>query len=951
MRRPNSQTLATIIILLISMSAVMAVTWLVPSLNAASINMLFRLRGQTPPPEDIVIVAIDDSSLQQIGNWPWPRSVMASALDRLTEAHARVVGLDVIYAEASNTTEDQLLAEAIRRNGRVVLPAQLAEAKIAEAETTLPDTPVASVWLMPLPEFKNSAAAVGHAHAVPDVDGVLRAAQLSKADERGERLWAFGLETLRVASQLPTERVEEQADAVRVGRYEIATHNESEKSSTPGVSVIRANEMLINYLGPPRSFRYYNIVDVIHGHVPASTFTDKIVLIGAVAQTLGDTRITPFISYGGVERSGVGMPGVEVHANIIETIRRGAPLNQRPDALGFVLALLVILGATVIVRLLDGWRMMASLGALLSLILLGSFYVFNHHFIIPPIVGMLTAFLTIVPLLLVHSSMTASRDLDLKLDKLTGIQKRFMSHKPADESFTNALSFLGTLLRARSVALYRKSSNGSAYELKAFYGNTSDRKETFTENIVAESSTSESNTGDSTPSLELPLINESETSGMLLVKRNSSEPFAESERTLAGEFAVSLAGELSAAERSSRLHEHTLPIGLPRNVNWKLRAVDDITSHLIARISFMNHVFTSMTEGVLVADMTGQVVFANPAAFHLFDGLERAAMGGQSLANLLVERGIVEPEKLRETMREVMNERHALMEVEALSRTGNIYTLQFSAVVESDNSSIEPPSRNGDSQITSEENPSTIGLIVIITDITKRRELERVRAETLQLVTHELRTPLTSIQGLSDLLLKFPVEADESQEILGIIYSESVRMNELIKRYLDVTRIEVGTQSIRHTPVEINHLITDCARALSHLATEKKIQIALKLQEPSPRPDADAQLLTQAISNLLANAIKYSPAASQIEIGSMSDTGHACIFVRDQGYGIPPEAQEKIFEKFYRLERDAESDTVGTGLGLPLVKEIIERHGGQVTLDSALDRGSIFTLRLPLQKS
>jgi CHASE2 domain-containing sensor protein len=205
--------------------------------------------------------------------------------------------LDVVYAEPSDEADDKLISAAIRRNGRVVLPAQL-----TEVETTPSDLDGSSRWLAPLPEFRDAAGAVGHAHADPDVDGVLRTVQLSKADAKGERLWAFGLETLRVAEGILPEKIEELPGSLRVGRYEIEIQDEAEKSTLPGVTIIRPNEMIVNYLGPPRTFPYYSISDVVEGRTPASTFTNKIVLIGAVAQTMGDTRITPFIHYGDAER-------------------------------------------------------------------------------------------------------------------------------------------------------------------------------------------------------------------------------------------------------------------------------------------------------------------------------------------------------------------------------------------------------------------------------------------------------------------------------------------------------------------------------------------------------------------------------------------------------------------------------------------------------------------------
>lgn len=233
-------------ILLFGVSSAVAVTLLVPSLSAATLNTLFRLRGEKPPPDDIIILAIDDASLQQIGSWTWSRSVMASILDRITAAQPRAIGLDVIYAEPSDPSADKLLTEAIRRNGRVVLPAQLAAVGAEEPS----DSPSASNWLLPLPEIKSTAAGIGHAHADPDVDGVLRMIQLSKADESGARLWAFGLETLRVAERTAPNEIEETNDAVRLGRYKIDIHDEAKQATLPGVTVIRPNEMFINYLGP-----------------------------------------------------------------------------------------------------------------------------------------------------------------------------------------------------------------------------------------------------------------------------------------------------------------------------------------------------------------------------------------------------------------------------------------------------------------------------------------------------------------------------------------------------------------------------------------------------------------------------------------------------------------------------------------------------------------------------
>jgi len=202
---------------------------------------------------------------------------------------------------------------------------------------------------------------------------------------------------------------------------------------------------------------------------------------------------------------------------------------------------------------------------------------------------------------------------------------------------------------------------------------------------------------------------------------------------------------------------------------------------------------------------------------------------------------------------------------------------------------------------------------------------------------------------LSDVLLKFPVAADESREMLSTIHSEAVRLGETINRYLDLTRLESGAQPLNLSAVDCQQLIADCVRNLSVLAADRRIILTARIDSQLPSLKVDAQLLTQAINNLLSNAIKYSPQVTEVVIAAERSQNSITISVSDQGYGIPEEAQERIFEKFYRLDRDTASGIIGTGLGLPLVKEIIERHGGRITFHSSTKTGTTFRIHLPLQ--
>jgi signal transduction histidine kinase len=818
MRRAQKYLIRTGAIWLVSLAAVAVVYLFAPSLSNASINMLFRLRGELPPPDEIVIVAIDDASLQQIGRYPWVRGIVAEGLGKISQGNPKVIGLDVIYSEESEPEEDERLAQAIKSSGRVVLPTQLFESQTE-------DRRIETIWLEPLPEIDAVLAGKGHAHASPAVDGTLRSIQLSKADDAGIRFWAFGLEILRVAGQISADDFEEKSGILRFGSYEIGVlPDQSSKTDVPGVSVIRSNEMLINYAGGTKSFRYFSFADVLQGNVSPETFNGKIVLIGATSPTLGDVQVTPFMHYASGERQGgQAMPGVEVHANIVNTIKNRLWLGFLPDAAGYAIAFLIILASTFTVRHLEGWRLAAILGVILLLVIGGSLLAFNYYYLILPVPEMLTAFLVSVPLLLLDRSLAASKDLDAKLGVLSAAQKGFL----LDE-----------------------------------------KKEFQSEN-----------------------------------SQNSM---------------------------------------LPRNLEWKLRAVDDITGRLLSRMSFINRVLTGMAEGVLASDVSGRIVFVNHQAARFIEAKAEDLIG-KNLAEWLLNWKVFEEKELREALEKVLAGEIYKKDFEVASQARH-YFLQLSLITAGDSVAANGVASFGGSSLKTDD---AIGILILLSDVTEQRELDRLKAETLQLVSHELRAPLTSIQGLSDVLMKFPVSDEQSSEMLETIHSEAVRLNNLINRFLDLKQLESGTLEMRLSPVDINPLIAECIAAASAPAAEKGIFIENKAQSSLPLLQADRQLITQAVGNLLTNALKYSPPNTAVTIEAADADSELQIIVRDQGYGIPEKALRRIFEKFYRLERDTSAGVVGTGLGLAFVKDVAEKHGGRVTVESREGAGSTFTLHLP----
>jgi signal transduction histidine kinase len=226
--------------------------------------------------------------------------------------------------------------------------------------------------------------------------------------------------------------------------------------------------------------------------------------------------------------------------------------------------------------------------------------------------------------------------------------------------------------------------------------------------------------------------------------------------------------------------------------------------------------------------------------------------------------------------------------------------------------------------------------------------LREVAADVMTLVTHELLTPLTAIQGMSEVLAQFEVQPDRRREMHRVINDEAKRLSHMITEYMDIAKLESGAHPLRLTPVRITSIIERVVLLLSPLAAQRDITIVRYVALDLPVLSVDADLIAQALTNLLANAIKYSGPQTEIALEARVAGRALLIEVKDQGYGISADALPHIFEKFYRVPSIENSDVPGTGLGLALVKEIVELHAGRVTVQSERGLGSTFLLRLPL---
>jgi two-component system phosphate regulon sensor histidine kinase PhoR len=240
-------------------------------------------------------------------------------------------------------------------------------------------------------------------------------------------------------------------------------------------------------------------------------------------------------------------------------------------------------------------------------------------------------------------------------------------------------------------------------------------------------------------------------------------------------------------------------------------------------------------------------------------------------------------------------------------------------------------------------------LTVTVRDVTRMKEYDRLKSDMISLMSHELRTPITSINGFAELLVLDETLPAEAREFLTIIRNESQRLSRMINTFLAVTQLQSGDkQEVSKIPLRLDDIVRETITNMQPVAKKKRIRL---IEQPSlrlPPVAADKSLITQVVTNLVGNAIKYSPERTAVTISTLLEAEAVRVCVEDRGYGIPLESVDRVWDKFYRVARDGqEKDEESTGLGLSFVREVVEQHGGDVALESEVGRGSKFSFTLP----
>ncbi|OIA99074.1 histidine kinase [Paenibacillus sp. LC231] len=250
------------------------------------------------------------------------------------------------------------------------------------------------------------------------------------------------------------------------------------------------------------------------------------------------------------------------------------------------------------------------------------------------------------------------------------------------------------------------------------------------------------------------------------------------------------------------------------------------------------------------------------------------------------------------------------------------------------------------------------GAVVVLRDITEQVTLEKMRTDFIANVSHEIRTPLSMMQGYSEALLDgMAASPEESRELIQVIHEESLRMGRLVKDLLDLTRMEAGHAELSLREMDAGELCERVYRKFTVRAKERDIDLQLnKLHSNLLLEAADEDKLEQVLTNLLDNAFRHTPSGKQIRIIAdritVSNTEALQVKISDQGVGIPPDDLPFVFERFYKADKArVRGETVGTGIGLAIVKNIVTAHHGTINATSEVGEGTVFTMIIPTKSA
>lgn len=395
---------------------------------------------------------------------------------------------------------------------------------------------------------------------------------------------------------------------------------------------------------------------------------------------------------------------------------------------------------------------------------------------------------------------------------------------------------------------------------------------------------------------------------------------------------ASAASDLAAGRRARVPAEGTVEAG--EEVGRLAASLRDAAEGVERRVAAITEeqvrfdaVLSGMAEGVLVLDRTGRILLLNPVMERMLGGQSDTAVGRHWL-------DVIRQHDFNELIRAVILTGESRAATITIDEAGGVRTFAVQG------SATKRPGGDADD----------LRAAFVFHDVTALKRLERVRSDFIANVSHELRTPLTSIIGYLEALLDGAQhDAAKREEFLRIIKTHADRLRALVHDLLQLSQIESGDYRWRRDVVDAVGLARRSVALVHPLAHNRRIVVRYGGDTEALNVTGDEEKLMQVLVNLLDNAVKYTEPGGTVDVTVESSGSRAILRVRDTGIGIPPADQDRIFERFYRVDRARSRESGGTGLGLSIVKHIVEAHGGTVSVESRLGHGSVFTVILPRQ--
>ena len=358
-------------------------------------------------------------------------------------------------------------------------------------------------------------------------------------------------------------------------------------------------------------------------------------------------------------------------------------------------------------------------------------------------------------------------------------------------------------------------------------------------------------------------------------------------------------------------------------------AIENANLHadVLAEKRRIETLFASMSEGLVTVSRDGLITRANSAFVSLFADTPDDVVGSYLRDKVRTKKGDID-------------------ELIARVLSTDEESIQLAADIPRHDGRLLPVLISG----AGVEDETGVGAeaILVFSDLTQIREVERMRDDLFQGIIHELRTPLATILMYSRLLREGKAkQPDKAERFLGVIERESDRLQRMVRQMLDLAKMEAREMQRSPEPVLLNPIFEETLPPLADRALQKGLLFRQRIESDLPAVLGSNEFFEMALKNLLDNAIKFTPSGS-VQVASWQEAQAVVIEVTDEGIGIPPEAMNNLFKRFYRTQTAVERGIAGTGLGLYMVKENLRNYNGQIAVQSTLGKGSVFTIRLPI---